>query len=475
MKTTNRFRIRSRRASKSTNAGYTLLEIILALALLAALLGVLTIAIQTVGKATNTGRADVTQAQVARTLLTRIGDDVRAAVWYEPFEAASLMAPPQSASQSSSGNAGGSAGPSGASMASGASGASGAGAAGGATSSTGGASSASGASGATSGTSGTGTTTSTSSTSGANGLGGGASGAGGTSGGGGGAGGFGGAGGSGAGSGSGGFSPSGMNGGSSGSSSSAGGTGSSGSSNSGSNSQDSSSSSSSTTLPPIPLQPGLLGGSGWISIDVGLTPRVDQTAMASVSGAGFDRLSDSKSIRYYMADDSGFSQMQGATSVGQVPLRGLLRFERNRATSLLSTTTSAIGGPRPESLAPEVVALRFRYFNGSNWLESWDSKTMNGLPRAVEITAIFVQGQTERPADQATSPALDTQSLVAYKLVVSPSAWRPAKSIPSTGFTARVSGLTSSSSNGGGGSSAGGAGSSGGSSGGAGSTGGTSR
>ncbi len=36
--------------------------------------------------------------------------------------------------------------------------------------------------------------------------------------------------------------------------------------------------------------------------------------------------------------------------------------------------------------APEVVDFRFRYGNGTVWLESWDSIAMNGLPIAVEIT-----------------------------------------------------------------------------------------
>jgi hypothetical protein len=35
--------------------------------------------------------------------------------------------------------------------------------------------------------------------------------------------------------------------------------------------------------------------------------------------------------------------------------------------------------------APEVVKLRFRYFDGSRWRNSWDSLKQKGLPMAVEV------------------------------------------------------------------------------------------
>ena len=38
-----------------------------------------------------------------------------------------------------------------------------------------------------------------------------------------------------------------------------------------------------------------------------------------------------------------------------------------------------------ELLAPEVVEIRFRYFDGEQLLEQWDSSINEGLPRAVEI------------------------------------------------------------------------------------------
>ncbi|MGB0740658.1 MAG: type II secretion system protein GspJ [Planctomycetaceae bacterium] len=36
-------------------------------------------------------------------------------------------------------------------------------------------------------------------------------------------------------------------------------------------------------------------------------------------------------------------------------------------------------------LAPEVTALQFRYFDGIDWMEEWDSTELNALPRAIEV------------------------------------------------------------------------------------------
>ena len=39
-----------------------------------------------------------------------------------------------------------------------------------------------------------------------------------------------------------------------------------------------------------------------------------------------------------------------------------------------------------EVIAPEVVSLQFRYFDGLTWQAEWDSAAMQRLPNAVEIT-----------------------------------------------------------------------------------------
>lgn len=43
-----------------------------------------------------------------------------------------------------------------------------------------------------------------------------------------------------------------------------------------------------------------------------------------------------------------------------------------------------------ELLAPEVVSLQFRYFDGLDWYDTWDSEASGSLPAAVEVTLGFV-------------------------------------------------------------------------------------
>jgi len=43
-------------------------------------------------------------------------------------------------------------------------------------------------------------------------------------------------------------------------------------------------------------------------------------------------------------------------------------------------------------IAQDVVFLNFRYYDGSDWLDQWDSTQTHKLPKAVEVT-VFVRGE----------------------------------------------------------------------------------
>jgi hypothetical protein len=67
---------------------------------------------------------------------------------------------------------------------------------------------------------------------------------------------------------------------------------------------------------------------------------------------------------------------------------GLIRRELDRAVTSYASSNggldpSAAGG---ELLAPEVNYLEFRYFDGMQWYTAWDSEQMGGLPVAIEVT-----------------------------------------------------------------------------------------
>ncbi len=97
--------------------------------------------------------------------------------------------------------------------------------------------------------------------------------------------------------------------------------------------------------------------------------------------------SDLKAITYSLAT----SGSTGTTGTG------LIRTEGDR---LMVQTVEEKGGLAAQAsnsqvLAPEVVSLAFRYFDGISWYETWDSETAGYLPRAVEVTLAFAPPKTQ--------------------------------------------------------------------------------
>ena len=59
-----------------------------------------------------------------------------------------------------------------------------------------------------------------------------------------------------------------------------------------------------------------------------------------------------------------------------------------RAKHKLITETNVVTkkGEDQETIVPEVVGLRIRYYDGSAWADTWDSTQSGTLPKAVEVT-----------------------------------------------------------------------------------------
>ena len=355
-----------------TRSAFTLLEVVLALALSTLVLGALGFAIQLNLKATTAGRASVMQAQLARAILDRMSGDLRCAVWYKPPDTSAIM---PLVAASTSGSAGSSSG-SGSSSGGSSSGSSSSGSSGGSSSSSGG-----GASGGQGGGAGTG---------------------GGSR--------------SGSGSGSGSGSSSSSSGGSSGSS------GTSGSSGSGSSSSSSSSTSSeaSSEEPTPPAR--FYGGTDWIEFDSTRLPNSATYGLPAGSGGVPSpvpaAIGDVRNVSWYFATSGastgGFVAPQNAS--------GLLRREADGAIARWAGETggASLLDEAAEILAPEVVALQFSYFDGTQWLTEWDSDAEGGLPMVVEI-AVALLDPSKPPPVQAFSfatPAAEQSGYLVYRQLV---------------------------------------------------------
>lgn len=328
-------------------AGFTLLEVMLALALAAAVAALIGGLVQIFLINQDAGSDNVRQAQLARSILNMIAEDIRTTVRHQEFDTSGLQ-------QLLSGSGGGmSGGMGGVAMGGGTSGGMAVGAVGG-TGGVGGATTGGSAAGASLGGSSGAATGS----------------AGGSSG-----GGFGGA------TSGGGGSVSGL-----------GGTGQSGASSTG----DASTTSATPTLPA-----GIYGSATSIEIDISRLPRPDEYYPQQgnvLTGSLGDMPSDIKTIGYYVQaprsdgiqDPLAALTAQGAAdalAVTTLPNGGLVRRSVDRAVTQYAYNYGQSDRlmKTGELVAPEVVAIEFSYFDGTTWLTQWDSSQL-GLPKVVRIS-----------------------------------------------------------------------------------------
>lgn len=110
------------------------------------------------------------------------------------------------------------------------------------------------------------------------------------------------------------------------------------------------------------------------------------------------RTSDLRSVSYFLADPAA-DGLQG--TVGQLAedqydktsdgIQGLARLEGDRLAMQLADEQSdleAMAG-NTQILAVEINYLQFQYFDGTEWVESWDSGITGSLPQAVAIVIGF--------------------------------------------------------------------------------------
>jgi type II secretory pathway component PulJ len=124
----------------------------------------------------------------------------------------------------------------------------------------------------------------------------------------------------------------------------------------------------------VVLPSGVIGDNTSLTLYVSKVPG---ELYASRTGDMGQLVSDIRKIQYWLADNG----------------LGLCRQEVRVATAEEALTTAPPGGDvNTYLLAPEVKSIEFRYFDGSSWVESWDSTTVGddtitpiGAPRAIEV------------------------------------------------------------------------------------------
>jgi hypothetical protein len=146
----------------------------------------------------------------------------------------------------------------------------------------------------------------------------------------------------------------------------------------------------------VGVGPGV-GGRAWqITLQTVVLPEREVYRRRSIREDPLPAQCDIRQVQYYLAYDDEQSHDYPDGSIGPRPL-GLVRAEVKTPfqTGLAEAREENIN---VDLLAPEVKYLRFRYFDGVDWLDRWDfSKGLgsgglgNSLPQAVEVTVGYAE------------------------------------------------------------------------------------
>ena len=123
-----------------------------------------------------------------------------------------------------------------------------------------------------------------------------------------------------------------------------------------------------------------------------------------------DRTSDLMIIRYLVADTGAGGMSADIADRFAGSDNGAIGLVRITGDLYGMSTAVQEGEDRTSGLvdkidAKEVSKIAFRYFDGINWLETWDSTSLNQMPTAVEVTLTLRNSTTTSAAlDDAADP-----------------------------------------------------------------------
>jgi prepilin-type N-terminal cleavage/methylation domain-containing protein len=174
---------------------------------------------------------------------------------------------------------------------------------------------------------------------------------------------------------------------------------------------------------------GLIGDATKLTLHIS-RPARDMAYATLNDGLGVAaRTSDLLSVTYFLASTNGSGlegevgqryQQQSGLGLQTTGPQGLGRLAGDRMAiefaDLESDTTTLADAA--QLIAPEVVSLEFRYFDGLNWLTEWDSVSAQRLPNAVEITIGMkrIVSEEERLAKQFDGAArADLDAILEYR------------------------------------------------------------
>ncbi|MCZ6682783.1 MAG: prepilin-type N-terminal cleavage/methylation domain-containing protein [Planctomycetota bacterium] len=148
------------------------------------------------------------------------------------------------------------------------------------------------------------------------------------------------------------------------------------------------------------LGPGISGDDRMIKIQTVVITDPELYIRRSIEDDPLPAQSDIREVQYYLAYDEEETFVYPDETESWKPL-GLVRREIKTLNQVLIDETDS-EDVELDLLAKELTYLRFRYFDGVDWIDKWDigesaeGSFGNSLPQAVEITV----GYTPLPPDE---------------------------------------------------------------------------
>ena len=173
------------------------------------------------------------------------------------------------------------------------------------------------------------------------------------------------------------------------------------------------------------FRPRFSGSSRTITFDLRRPANISRLnpSNASVDWEQRSAVSNIRSVSYFYSSPS-----EGTTS-GSPVSGGMYRRDVPRRTSQLSEPPDPSGNlaESSELLAAEVAEIGFRYFDGRDWLDAWDSASSQTFPAAVEISLIMAPHTTKSSSLQRSgqAPARQRQQLIVYRPSIEPAQVQP--------------------------------------------------
>ena len=170
----------------------------------------------------------------------------------------------------------------------------------------------------------------------------------------------------------------------------------------------------------VSFRPSMIGNESVLMVDISRLPRVDQYNPLIVSADSLlQSPSDVKSIAYFYSSAEGGAEskinFEAAAETG-----GLYRREVDRAVANFMGDIGLVSQPDAQSklLAAEIAQVNFRYFDGTDWQNEWDSEEQNGFPPAIEIQIVIDPARISKNNTTYSYSGFDRETMQSYRSVV---------------------------------------------------------